>query len=1666
MDSIVGKVMRPFAAVWRVIALTLVICATGGAWAATPTAEWCGTFPVDPYENSNGVQSSKNGTCTISKNNSKNVSTAKGIKILSTESGWPITVQPDSAMAGLTVVVGYRNPTSSSTGTIVGFSSNQASNGTKINANICSGGAIELGWGTEYNWSATHNGNTLNVTQPDDGDIHYVTLAYAGNATEGTTFWFDGANKKNITSLGSSGYTSVAEITLGAIRGPYNMLKGVEFVYVAVYSGVLSDADAATAYSSAKSKVDALVKYEKWLYAPNNILTCNSAFSNFESPNYTLFDIDSGSDTETTYTTTVSPVKWQCFAYSNASGFDSTAYSEPGNVLRLVNSGKALVAKFAPLTIGGMIVESTATGCSFEASGGGTNRNTLFGDPTAANETWFSFDTSFTNARKGTAGIIGTVNFEVAAGASVTLATDATVYISGASSKAAGTLPTQTNGGVLKMHGEGSVTASCINANGATLDFSDIGSRYNDTTPFINGELVVNTDTKFVFPDGISFPYTYKVAASISDGSTIPSTWTVDGNVYTGVVSADKANGTITIASLLSATAIEVNSDLTISGATTANITVNAGKTLTLESGASLSGTVTGSGTIVCNQVDLSGSGFDNASGWTGTVQIAGDATIVPQTSFAQSSYGNASSTLEIISGSVAITNVTTLPGTVNVASGATLYMTSSSLTSLAISGTNSGSVNLSMASSLATLTLGEGIVGGTVVYPSSLTTLNVARTETIADDGRASYTCTGATLTGGTLTLTKPDGTTESVTGTADGATVSFAWTPSVSGSACWCDYEMNGNLNNSGTDSTVLQYDGVAQAQAFYNDSVLYTYAHPWRNISYPSDGNWTAVVRCTVPAYENAAVITFGTQGGGLIGLVAGEHPETEMRLVQTTGNAHFITNATMTVQNGTTAQHVYVFTVETNQTVKVYCDGAMVLDKTFDSRFTIGGGIQIGSVHGGVGNTGVIRFAKDESPANTLSETVQKDARIDCVRLYKGVLGPNSIAQLSVEFPAVKLYRATVADGANTDWNSLSWTPAWDGGNAYSKIILTVEGDASLTLPASITAEDFEINVASGKKLTISMPQVNPTLSFGNPIEINGGSAEFSASPAALDFGIGGTGSVYIDAANTVVVLPGGSLTKVEGAGTITYAYYGNSLPGALTFGNWTGTVVLPSFEANGVNFNNYGKSGSTVALTGITGGWLGETSAGNASVAPALRLDGNVTITGFSTSWAYTFAEITGTGNLSFAPADNHPGSLAITKVAEGYSGTISNTTDKNLAIGTLDRASGTTVTDGSKVLSTSSNVSASALTLAGVATGIIPVYDTDGLYVKAASVTKNDATTNYNLLSDAVTALGNDAGILTLLMRTDSNFTLEPGQTLKNGNLTSGSITSSVNGYEIRQTGSTYELVDNRTSTWTGGGTAGSWTDGANWSTGFKPTQYTAVTFPAGDGEEPASYTISLTASNGSEACKSIALEGNLTLQYSGGSWVEFYMFGGVSGTGTLTLSHVCLNNRINGQIEISCPVAIVGSSDSALLGTGSWLISGDLAVNGYFKAQGTPVTVSGDVTFAASGATVETQANITITGSTTLNGGFSRDTSYGTDMLTFGDVTVAAPATITGSRPTTFSGTVTLNVGASLTVDNDFTVESTPVASSSYYTVKTETGDSTTVYSVEKKPGTIFSVY
>ena len=646
---------------------------------------------------------------------------------------------------------------------------------------------------------------------------------------------------------------------------------------------------------------------------------------------------------------------------------------------------------------------------------------------------------------------------------------------------------------------------------------------------------------------------------TINDASGFAGTFNLTKyKVIVGTATGTSASGVLIIESGATAT---VAADKAWSAA--GGITVDG--TLVLDGPNTGMPTVTGgSGTIVCNDKLPNNSGLA-ANTWTGLVEVSGGATTAAGIAAANAtSFMNAGSTFTVASGTVVLGSGAGLTGEVNVLSGATLTVVDDSTTALAIDfGTLEGNVNLAACSALETLTLGlDSYRGSGIVYPSSLQTLNLSLTETLAEDGVISIpvnSASGATIT---ATITDQNGQTKAGTVAVSGATASVTFAPAVSGKACWCAYEMNyvsgstTGFENTGTDTVALTDDGpsgnnhVTGDDAFFN-GMLYTYAHPWRDMknenAYPE--TWTAVVRCTVPAYEDAAVITFGTQGAGLIGLVAGAAPETEVRLVQTTGNSHFITNATMTVKDATTAQHVYIFSVETNQTVKVYCDGELVLDKTFATPFSLGGGIQVGSVHGGVGNTGIIRFAKEEDPAQTLDETVQKNARIDCVRLYRGVLGPNAIAQLSVEFPAVKLFRATVADGAATDWNSLSWSPAWDGGNNVSKIILTVEGDATLTLPASITAEDFFINVAEGATLTLLEAAGGTTVAVRNPVEVNTGVVKFGGASASLGYTIAGTGTVALDAGMTVEVPAGGAnigSVALPESGTVTLKLAGDLL----------------------------------------------------------------------------------------------------------------------------------------------------------------------------------------------------------------------------------------------------------------------------------------------------------------------------------------------------------------------------------------------------------------------------------------------------------------------------------------------------------------------------------------
>lgn len=903
---------------------------------------------------------------------------------------------------------------------------------------------------------------------------------------------------------------------------------------------------------------------------------------------------------------------------------------------------------------------------------------------------------------------------------------------------------------------------------------------YTKTDLNCTATLVIESGETFTLTDGNSStkPYFSKVKGSgtlaIAKGRTGTTQYVVgDLSLFTGTVTvASDAPHSIVLGGTTSwSIDTSYNQKLVIAGDATiaSNKTWTASNgivingTLTLEDSSTslLSGPLSGSGEIVC--VDLPDyADLTDSSKWTGTVTAKAQAyaDLTEQTS---TRFMNANSKLNVVLddgvavGFLWLSDASTLSGTIDVASNATLYITDADSSSISLKlGTIAGVINMSSAAAT-TLNMDLGTsrpAASHFIYPGSLTTLNLTLKENLADDTELVFSVgNGTTLTAATVTMYGPDGSTVNNTATAalsaDGHFVTVTYTPTVSGNACWIAYEMDyesGNASktgweNSGTDTTVLHKDSnnsvdIEGDNAFYN-GMLYTYAHPYRDNLGTLPDNWTAVVRCTVPNYENAAVITFGWYDS-MIGLVAGEDPETEMRLIRTTSDSQFETLATMKVEDATTAQHVYIFSVENGATIKVYCDGRQVLNRTFDP-FTLTRGFQVGSALGGVHNTGVVRFGKNESPANTLSETVQKDARIDCVRLYKSVLGANAIRQLSAEFPSVELYKATIAADDTTTWGDLAWEndKTWSGGGIYSKIILTVAGDASLTLPSTITAEDFQINVASDHVLTLNRPAGGTTITTTNPMEINNGTMYLADDTSLGTWEIAGTGTVRlpngtvvsgalsgtakieIPSETTVAVFSGGSIANtLTGVGTLTYQYYG-SIPNALTLGDWTGAVVLPGCTVSGINFNNFGKSGSKVVIAGAMTGWI----AADVTFAPEIQLDANLTVDDTS-SYPYTFTKISGTGNFSFSTKNYQPGTITITALTN-YTGIVSNNTTSALVITTLAKDGGTSTASGTKLLDTNDgNITVTGVTIGGVSQNLTLYYATDGVYVDGKTTTE------------------------------------------------------------------------------------------------------------------------------------------------------------------------------------------------------------------------------------------------------------------------------------------------------------------------------------------------------
>ncbi|MGN0855077.1 MAG: hypothetical protein ACI4R9_06125 [Kiritimatiellia bacterium] len=370
------------------------------------------------------------------------------------------------------------------------------------------------------------------------------------------------------------------------------------------------------------------------------------------------------------------------------------------------------------------------------------------------------------------------------------------------------------------------------------------------------------------------------------------------------------------------------------------------------------------------------------------------------------------------------------------------------------------------------------------LTYGDSVTILLAS---TYADDGAISLTGLTSLPEGVTIKVLTPIGAVQidevSVTATETG--LAIAYDLPLSGAAAWFDYTfsldtLDSRTNEAANASSIVNAGSAGADQALkydtnYNKSNSYNPANgmllakstPWRDMSgataFPVE--FTAAVFANVPDVENCALMAFGSSTAGnakWIAIVRGADNQ-HIRLVNGTGTAAYdsTTVVDMAAENATSTKHLVVFSCD-GTTMKVYCDGDQV--GTFPA-FTLGNGFQIGSIHGGVTNTGVIRL----NDSSSVSEEQRDSVEVQAIRLYNGVLGPNALALLSEEFPYVspngqsKRIFPEAESAVDANWSAAEWETTLDSVTAAdqapianSAIVLVNENTHGVNLSIDTTA----------------------------------------------------------------------------------------------------------------------------------------------------------------------------------------------------------------------------------------------------------------------------------------------------------------------------------------------------------------------------------------------------------------------------------------------------------------------------------------------------------------------------------------------------------------------------------------------------------------------------------
>ena len=417
------------------------------------------------------------------------------------------------------------------------------------------------------------------------------------------------------------------------------------------------------------------------------------------------------------------------------------------------------------------------------------------------------------------------------------------------------------------------------------------------------------------------------------------------------------------------------------------------------------------------------------------------------------------------------------------------------------------------------------------------------------------------------------------------------------------------------------------------------------------------------------------------------------------------------------------------------------------------------------------------------------------------------------------------------------------------SALSGDVITLNEDVTiseLTIPAGVEV------VLDGKALTVTTLTVNGTLT-GTPTLTDGATVSVAtplvvtalgdytcAEGTVVDSAYSGEGVKFMPLASAVASVGGQYYSSVASAisatadtdATITLRAddstavtlsgqtideNGNTFTGTLSgngkivlsalrtsemsFGEWTGTVVLPqvtSAPQGGFRFDYYGKAGSSIDVSNGFYGWISTSTANAYQIKSTILVyDNSFTVNGTNSGTWYQIAKLSGTCNFSLIQS-NAPSGFHIL-VLEDYSGTISNTigsgTPTALTISRLNLASAPVA--GQRLVSTTTPnaVDVESVYVGNEQQTVTLAKGTDGIYVAAASVTKGNATTYYATAALAMAAAGTDAATITLFCATDSDISLAADQILDTNGFDVGEVTTSATDSYVTQVGNVYSVA-------------------------------------------------------------------------------------------------------------------------------------------------------------------------------------------------------------------------------------------------------------------------------